>query len=78
MVLFQCGNNPFCLAVRGFHDFLAGFLLSKLRAEDKMFFCKVCTHRERERKRDRERDRERERGRQTDRKKETDGQEMFV
>ena len=37
----QCGNNPFCLAVRGMHDFLAGYFLSKLKPEDKLYFCKV-------------------------------------
>nr|KAG5712188.1 hypothetical protein BaRGS_014538 [Batillaria attramentaria] len=34
------GNTPFCLAAEGEHDYLAGYLLSKLRPEDKHFFCK--------------------------------------
>ncbi|KAK7114837.1 uncharacterized protein [Littorina saxatilis] len=40
----HCGNNAFCLAVRGFHDFLASYFLAKLRPDDKQYFCKRRVH----------------------------------
>ncbi|KAL8619415.1 hypothetical protein ACOMHN_011766 [Nucella lapillus] len=44
IVFLSCGNNPFCLAVRGYHDVLAGYFLSKLKPEDKLYFCKRHVH----------------------------------